>query len=269
MLKKKKRITINKTFSVPSVTLSHCVEKEEMTKVTPYNTGAAKKEEVEQMFDNIAFRYDFLNSLLSMGIHKGWRKKCVKRLESIHPKNILDVATGTGDFAIACSKLNPDKIIGVDISEGMMKFGREKLKKLSLDKLINLQKGDAETLDFPDNSFDAIVVGFGVRNFENLEKGLINLNRILKPGGKIVILEFSYPRNFPVKQFYTFYFSYVTPFIGKLFSKDSRAYSYLPESVKAFPDNENFVAILRKCGFSVASFSSVSAGIAAIYEASK
>lgn len=240
-----------------------------MTKVTPYNTGAAKKEEVEQMFDNIAFRYDFLNSLLSLGIHKGWRKKCVNKLEALHPKNILDVATGTGDFAIACAKLNPQKIVGVDISEGMMKFGREKLVKLKLDDLITLQKGDAETIDFADNSFDAIVVGFGVRNFENLEKGLINLCRILKPGGKLVILEFSYPRKFPVKQFYNFYFSYVTPFIGKLLSKDSRAYSYLPESVKAFPDNENFVGILKKCGFSNANYKSLSAGIAAIYEAGK
>lgn len=240
-----------------------------MNKVTPYNTGAAKKEEVEQMFDNIAFRYDFLNSLLSLGIHKGWRKKCVKKLEPIQPKAILDVATGTGDFAIACAKLKPTKITGVDISEGMMKFGREKLKKLNLDKLITLEKGDAETLAFEDNSYDAIVVGFGVRNFENLEKGLINLQRILKPGGKIIILEFSYPRRFPVKQFYNFYFSYVTPFIGKVFSKDSRAYSYLPESVKAFPDNENFTAILTKCGFKNANFESVSLGIAAIYEATK
>lgn len=240
-----------------------------MPKVTPYNTGAAKKEEVEQMFDNIAFRYDFLNSLLSLGIHKGWRKKCVKKLQSLHPKTILDVATGTGDFAIACAKLNPEKITGIDISEGMMKFGREKLNKLNLDKLITLQKGDAETVDFADNSFDAIVVGFGVRNFENLEKGLNNLLRILKPGGKLIILEFSYPRKFPVKQLYHFYFTYITPFIGKIFSKDVRAYSYLPESVKAFPDNENFTSILKKCGFKSADFEPVSFGIAAIYEAVK
>lgn len=240
-----------------------------MTNVTPYHTGAAKKEEVEQMFDNIAFRYDFLNSLLSLGIHKGWRKKCVRKLESLKPKTILDVATGTGDFAIACAKLNPEKIVGIDISEGMMKYGREKLLKLHLGQLITLQKGDAETLSFPDNSFDAIVVGFGVRNFEHLEVGLNNLNRILKPGGKIIILEFSYPRKFPVKQLYSFYFSYITPVIGKIFSKDNRAYSYLPESVKAFPDNENFVAILNKCGFTSAVFQPLSAGIAAIYEASK
>jgi demethylmenaquinone methyltransferase / 2-methoxy-6-polyprenyl-1,4-benzoquinol methylase len=240
-----------------------------MTSVTPYNKNSSKKEQVEQMFDNIAFRYDFLNSLLSMGIHKGWRKKCVKKLIPLQPKKILDVATGTGDFAIACAKLNPEKIVGIDISEGMMQFGREKLKKLNLQHLITLEKGDAETVEFANESFDAIVVGFGVRNFENLEKGINNLHRILKPGGSLIVLEFSYPRKFPVKQFYHFYFSYVTPLIGKLFSKDSRAYSYLPESVKAFPDNENFTAILKKCGFSSANFESLSFGIAAIYEAKK
>lgn len=221
------------------------------------------------MFDNIAFRYDFLNSLLSMGIHKGWRKKCVKKLEALKPSYILDVATGTGDFAIECVKLHPKKITGVDISEGMMQIGREKIKKLGLDQLIELKSGDAETLDFPDNTFDAITVGFGVRNFENLEKGLKNLCRILKPGGSLVILEFSYPRRFPIKQFYTFYFSYITPLIGKLFSKDSRAYSYLPESVKAFPDNERLVTILENCGFKKAEFKSLTYGVAAIYEARK
>lgn len=240
-----------------------------MSNVTPYNTTDSKKEQVAEMFDNIAFRYDLLNGILSFGTHKGWRRKCVKKLKALQPKQILDVATGTGDFAIACAKLNPTKIIGIDISEGMMKFGREKLKKLNLDKLIDLQLGDAETVDFPDNSFDAIVVGFGVRNFENLEKGLTNLNRVLKPGGKIIILEFSYPRNFPVKQFYNFYFSYITPFIGKLFSKDTRAYSYLPESVKAFPNNEDFTAVLTKCGFKSANFQNLSFGVAAIYEAEK
>jgi demethylmenaquinone methyltransferase/2-methoxy-6-polyprenyl-1,4-benzoquinol methylase len=240
-----------------------------MAKVTPYNKDSSKREQVEEMFDNIAFRYDFLNSLLSVGIHKGWRKKCVKKLEALHPKTILDVATGTGDFAIACAALKPEKIVGIDISEGMMKVGREKLQKKNLQHLITLEKGDAETVNFATASFDAIVVGFGVRNFENLEKGLENLCRILKPGGKLVVLEFSYPRKFPVKQFYTFYFSYVTPVIGKLFSKDSRAYSYLPESVKAFPDNENFVAILKKCGFKTASFEPVTFGVAAIYTAEK
>lgn len=240
-----------------------------MPKVTPYNTSDSKKEQVADMFDNIAFRYDLLNGILSFGTHKGWRRKCVKKLKTLQPKQILDVATGTGDFAIACAELNPDKITGIDISEGMMKFGREKLKKLSLDKLIELQLGDAETVSFLDNSFDAIVVGFGVRNFENLETGLTNLYRVLKPGGKIVILEFSYPRNFPIKQLYNFYFTYWTPFIGKLFSKDIRAYSYLQESVKAFPNNENFVAVMNKCGFKNSSFQTLSFGVAAIYEAGK
>jgi demethylmenaquinone methyltransferase/2-methoxy-6-polyprenyl-1,4-benzoquinol methylase len=240
-----------------------------MSKVTPYNTNDSKKEQVADMFDNIAFRYDLLNSVLSFGTHKGWRKKCVRKLKGLQPKQILDVATGTGDFAIAAAKLDPDKITGVDISEGMMKFGRDKLKKLNLDKLIELQLGDAETLDFPDNSFDAITVGFGVRNFENLEKGLLNLNRVLKPGGKIVILEFSYPKAFPVKQLYNFYFTYITPFIGKLFSKDTRAYSYLQESVKAFPNNENFVTVMNKCGFKNSSYQTLSFGVAAIYEGGK
>ncbi len=240
-----------------------------MPNVTPYNNTDSKKEQVAKMFDNIAFRYDFLNGLLSLGIHKGWRKKCVAKLISLQPKQILDVATGTADFAIECAKLKPQKIIGIDISEGMMQFGREKLKKLKLDNLIELKQGDAETIDFVDNSFDAIVVGFGVRNFENLEKGLKNLFRILKPGGSLVILEFSYPRKFPVKQFYTFYFSFVTPTIGKLFSKDSRAYSYLPESVKAFPDNEKFVEILNNCGYKNSNFKSLSFGISAMYEAKK
>lgn len=236
-----------------------------MAEVKPYSTEESKKEQVAQMFDNIAFRYDFLNSLLSLGIHKGWRKKCVKLLAENDPKMILDVATGTADFAMECVKLHPTKIIGVDISEGMMKFGREKIKKAGLEKLITLEYGDAETLKFDDNTFDAIVVGFGVRNFENLEKGMNNLNRVLKPGGKLVVLEFSNPRNKLVKWGYNFYFNKVTPFIGRIFSKDVRAYTYLPESVKAFPDNEQFVSILNKLNFKNTSYKSLSFGIAAIY----
>ncbi|MGE0566852.1 MAG: bifunctional demethylmenaquinone methyltransferase/2-methoxy-6-polyprenyl-1,4-benzoquinol methylase UbiE [Bacteroidia bacterium] len=240
-----------------------------MSKVTPYNTEDSKKKQVAQMFDNIAFRYDFLNSFLSLGIHKIWRKKCVRKLKKTNPKIILDVATGTGDFAIACTKLKPNKIIGIDISEGMMKFGREKLVKKKLSNLVTLEYGDAESYSAESESFDAIVVGFGVRNFENLEKGLKNLYRMLKPGGSIVILEFSYPRNKLVKWFYNFYFNVVTPFIGKIFSKDNRAYAYLPESVKAFPDNENFVLELEKANFKQANFEPLSFGIAAIYQAYK
>ncbi len=233
--------------------------------VTPYNTNEEKKEQVAHMFDNIANRYDLLNSILSLGIHKGWRKKCVNLLKNKNPKTILDVATGTGDFAVECVRLNPEKIVGIDISEGMMEMGRKKLKELKLDALISLEYGNAETVNFTDNSFDAIVVGFGVRNFQNLEKGLANLHRILKPGGQLVILEFSYPKNKLVKSLYNFYFSYITPFIGRIFSKDTRAYSYLTESVKAFPNDENFTAILNKLNYKNTSYESLSFGVAAIY----
>lgn len=233
--------------------------------VTPYKNEAPKKEQVAQMFDNIANRYDLLNSILSLGIHKGWRKKCIKLLKAKQPTMILDVATGTADFAIECTKLNPEKIVGIDISEGMMAVGRTKIQKLGLDKLISLESGNAETLSYADNSFDAIVVGFGVRNFQNLEKGLANLHRILKPGGQLLVLEFSYPRNWFIKNGYNFYFSYITPLIGKIFSKDTRAYSYLTESVKAFPNNERFTAIMDQLGYKKTSFKPLSLGIAAIY----
>jgi demethylmenaquinone methyltransferase/2-methoxy-6-polyprenyl-1,4-benzoquinol methylase len=237
--------------------------------VTPYQTAEEKNQQVAKMFDNIARRYDFLNSLLSLGIHKGWRKQCVQLLAAKQPKVILDVATGTGDFAIACAPLNPEKIIGIDISEGMMQVGRQKLKDKGLCHYITLKAGNAENTAFPDNTFDAIVVGFGVRNFEHLNKGLENLLRVLKPGGQLVILEFSYPTNSFIKAGYNFYFSYITPVIGKLFSKDPRAYSYLTESVKAFPNNENFVKILETTGYKKCSYKSLSFGIAAIYSAEK
>ena len=237
--------------------------------VTPYNSQTEKKEQVAQMFDNIAKRYDLLNSILSLGIHKGWRKKCVKLLKDKQPKKILDVATGTGDFAIECAQLNPESIIGIDISDGMMRYGREKLKALKLDSIISLKNGNAETIFFPDNNFDAIVVGFGVRNFQDLNAGLSNLYRMLKPGGQLVVLEFSYPKNPLVKGFYNFYFSKVTPFIGRIFSKDTRAYTYLTESVKAFPHNEKFTEILSTLCYKNTSFKLVSFGIAAIYSAEK
>jgi demethylmenaquinone methyltransferase / 2-methoxy-6-polyprenyl-1,4-benzoquinol methylase len=221
------------------------------------------------MFNNIAPKYDLINDILSLGIHKGWRKKCVKLLENKRPESILDVATGTADFAIACAKLNPKKITGVDISEGMMHVGRQKLKHLNYDSFITLEQGNAETLSYSDNSFDAIVVGFGVRNFQDLEKGLTNLQRILKPNGTLVILEFSYPRNPLVRGLYNFYFSKITPLIGRIFSKDNRAYTYLNESVKAFPNNEAFTAIMDKLNYKQTSFRKLSCGIAAIYCGSK
>ncbi|MCX6297271.1 MAG: bifunctional demethylmenaquinone methyltransferase/2-methoxy-6-polyprenyl-1,4-benzoquinol methylase UbiE, partial [Bacteroidetes bacterium] len=218
--------------------------------VTPYkDQSTSKKEQVATMFNNIAPKYDFLNQLLSMGIHKGWRRKAVNMLKEVKPKNILDIATGTGDFAIEAMKLNPNKVVGVDISEGMLKFGVEKINKLGLQNKIELKLGDSESLPFSDNSFDAITVGFGVRNFENLEKGINDIYRVLNKNGMVAILEFSKPRKFPIKQFYNFYFKVITPMVGKIFSKDSSAYTYLPESVNAFPDGEDFLSVLRKAGF--------------------
>jgi len=238
--------------------------------VTPYkDQTTSKKEQVATMFNNIAPKYDFLNQLLSMGIHKGWRRKAVNLLKEVKPKNILDIATGTGDFAIEAMKLSPDKVVGVDISEGMLKIGVEKINKLGLQNKIELKLGDSENLPFADNSFDAITVGFGVRNFENLEKGINDIYRVLNKNGMIAILEFSKPQAFPIKQIYHFYFRYITPAIGKLFSKDSSAYTYLPESVKAFPAGEDFLNVLKKAGFKETKAIPVTFGVASIYIAKK
>jgi demethylmenaquinone methyltransferase/2-methoxy-6-polyprenyl-1,4-benzoquinol methylase len=237
--------------------------------VTPYKeSNTAKKEQVAKMFDNIAFRYDFLNQILSLGIHHRWRKRSVKYFIHDKPDMVLDIATGTGDFAIAALKANPKKVIGVDISEGMLKYGKEKIIKRGLEHRIELKKGDAENLDFADNSIDVITVGFGVRNYENLEKGLTNMFRVLKPGGKLVVLEFSKPTGF-FRHIYNFYFKYITPTVGKIFSKDNAAYTYLPESVAAFPDGQQFVSILGGLGYENASFEPLTLGIATIYCATK
>ncbi|MCX6182041.1 MAG: bifunctional demethylmenaquinone methyltransferase/2-methoxy-6-polyprenyl-1,4-benzoquinol methylase UbiE [Bacteroidetes bacterium] len=240
------------------------------TVVKPYsNENGSKKEQVATMFNNIAGRYDFLNHFLSLGIDVLWRKKAIRLLKDGQPKIILDIATGTGDFALEALSLNPDKITGVDISEGMVEVGKVKIKKKKLDHKIELLSGDSENLPFADNTFDAITVGFGVRNFENLKKGLSEMNRVLKPGGKVAVLEFSKPIGFPVKQLYNFYFKRITPMIGKLVSKDASAYTYLPESVQAFPDGEDFTAILKEVGFQNASIHSLTFGIATIYIAQK
>jgi demethylmenaquinone methyltransferase/2-methoxy-6-polyprenyl-1,4-benzoquinol methylase len=236
--------------------------------VTPYNQTQTKKEQVAEMFNNIAFRYDFLNSLLSLGIHKGWRKKAVNVFKDKKPKFILDIATGTADFAIENLKANPEKVIGVDISAGMLEVGKQKIKKAGLENKIELHLVDAERLPFADNYFDAITVGFGVRNFENLEKGLTEMQRVLKPGGDLVIIEFSKPSGF-FSYFYKFYFSYITPAIGKLFSKDHRAYSYLPESVEAFPYGEVFCGILSRSGYKKPVAIKLTFGVASIYKATK
>jgi len=228
-----------------------------------------KKAQVADMFDNIAGKYDFLNHFLSMGIDKGWRKKAIREIATVKPKTILDIATGTGDLAIAANKLQPQKIIGIDISEGMLEIGKKKITALQLNDVITLQKGDSENLEFADNSFDAITCAYGVRNFENLTAGLKEMYRVLKPGGKVAILEFSHPKKFPVKQIYEFYFRYILPTLGKMVSKHSTAYSYLPESVKAFPEGRRFVEILNECGFKDANARALTFGITTLYNAEK
>jgi len=217
------------------------------------------------MFDNISKRYDFLNHFLSLGIDKLWRRKAVRQLKDLRPKRILDLATGTGDFAIAALKLNPDEVVGVDISQGMLDMGIQKMKKRGHDKIVKMQLADSEKLPFEDASFDALTVGFGVRNYENLEKGLSDMLRILRPGGKAVILEFSKPKKFPIKQVFGFYSKRVIPFLGKLISKDKRAYAYLPESVEAFPEGTDFETIMTKLGYKEVNSILLSGGIATIY----
>ncbi|NOQ26375.1 MAG: bifunctional demethylmenaquinone methyltransferase/2-methoxy-6-polyprenyl-1,4-benzoquinol methylase UbiE [Bacteroidales bacterium] len=222
------------------------------------------------MFNNIARRYDFLNHFLSLGIDNLWRKKAIKCISSIASNPlILDVATGTGDLAIAALKLNPQKVIGIDISTEMLNVGIKKIKRKGYQNLIELKKGDSENLEFDDNTFDGITAAFGVRNFENLDKGLSEMYRVLKPKGKIVILEFSKPRVFPVKQFYNFYFKAILPLLGKIISKDDSAYTYLPESVNQFPERELFIQKLEQVGFKNCSFKPLSFGIASLYWAYK
>ncbi|UII23086.1 bifunctional demethylmenaquinone methyltransferase/2-methoxy-6-polyprenyl-1,4-benzoquinol methylase UbiE [Fulvivirga ligni] len=237
-----------------------------MSSVLPYKEqSSGKKEQVANMFNNISKKYDFLNHFLSMGIDIVWRKKAIKMLKSHQPKQILDIATGTADFAIESLKLNPDAVIGVDISEGMLEVGRKKLKERKLDHKIELRLGDSEKLLFDDNKFDAVIVSFGVRNFENLEKGLSDMFRVLKPGGKVVILEFSRPAKFPFKNIYNFYFKAILPKIGKVISKDRAAYTYLPESVQAFPDGQNFLKVLNKVGFKNTKCRPLTFGVSSIY----
>ncbi len=221
------------------------------------------------MFDSISGNYDFLNHFLSLGIDIRWRKKAIKLLAKSKPKLILDVATGTGDFAVETLKLNPDQVIGVDISEGMLEVGRKKMKARGIDHKIDLRLGDSENLPFEENKFDAVIVAFGVRNFENLEKGLTEMQRVLKPGGQLVVLEFSKPRTFPFKQLYNFYFKFVLPKIGRLVSRDSAAYTYLPESVQAFPDGTDFTNILNRIGFNYTTCQSLTFGISSLYTGTK
>ncbi len=237
-----------------------------MTVVKPYNNSTkGKKQQVAEMFDNIAPKYDFLNHFLSFGIDKIWRRNAIKLLMGHSPRVILDVATGTGDFAIASLKTGAQKVIGVDISEEMLAVGRTKIEAKGLSQRISLQKGDSEELNFADNSFDAVTVAFGIRNFENLSAGLDELFRVLKPNGIVCILEFSKPRNFPFKQFYSFYSFYILPFFGKLFSNDNSAYRYLPESVEKFPDGEALLGLLKDSHFARTRQYRQTFGVATIY----
>ncbi len=238
--------------------------------VVPYkDKSETKKKQVANMFDNISVKYDFLNHFLSLGIDIRWRKKAIKMLKKDQPKKILDMATGTGDFAIAALELNPEKIVGLDISEGMLEVGRKKMKKRNISHIIDMQSGDSENIHFEDNSFDAIIVAFGVRNFENLEKGLSEMYRVLKSGGKAIVLEFSKPTIFPFKQLYNFYFRWILPKVGKLVSKDNAAYSYLPESVNEFPYGGDFLQILKKTGFKNTKCRPLTLGISSIYSGEK
>ena len=232
-------------------------------------TQNGKKQQVRTMFNNIAHRYDFLNHFLSAGIDYSWRKKAIRLIGKQNPTSILDVATGTADLAIEAVTINPQKIIGIDIAEDMLEVGKKKILKKNLQHIISLEKGDSENLQFDTGLFDAAMVAFGVRNFENLEKGLAEMFRVLKPNGMILVLEFSKPDKFPVKQLYNFYFRNILPFMGRLISGDSAAYTYLPESVYAFPDGENFTNLLTKIGYQNATATPLLFGIATIYKASK
>ena len=235
--------------------------------VVPYkNSELGKKQQVAGMFNDIAFRYDFLNRFLSAGIDIRWRKKALKQLEKNKPETILDVATGTADVAIMASGLlKPKKITGIDISDGMLDVGRKKIQKLDLQNTIELLNGDCETINFSNDSFDAVTVAFGVRNFENLEKGLSEIMRVLKPGGKLVVLEFSKPKSAVVKAVYNLYMKIITPNVGKIFSKNRNAYQYLDESINKFPEGKNFTVILDKLGYRNTYTKPLSLGICSIY----
>ena len=239
-----------------------------MNTVKPYNTEAGKKHEVEEMFDNIAPKYDLLNHVLSMKIDVIWRNTLVKWLNNDQPKEVLDVATGTGDLAITVHKGTGAKVVGFDLSQQMLNVGIDKIKKLNLDGEISMIKGDAENMPFESNKFDAVTVAFGVRNFENLEKGLAELRRVVKENKSVYILEFSKVEGF-MGPLYMFYFKNILPQIGKLVSKDNRAYTYLPDSVNAFPFGEKMKNILLRTGFKTVEYKKLSLGIATIYKATK
>jgi demethylmenaquinone methyltransferase/2-methoxy-6-polyprenyl-1,4-benzoquinol methylase len=236
-------------------------------KITPYQSGENKTGQVAEMFDNISPQYDRLNHLFSLGIDIRWRNKAIDVFKSSPPDHLLDVATGTADFAIQTARRlkGVNMITGIDISQGMLDVGRKKITNKELDQRIQLICADSQNLPFSDDTFDACTVGFGVRNFENLESGLREIRRVLKPGSKLVVLEFSKPSGFPMKQLFRLYFHHIMPVIGKIVSKDHRAYTYLPESVDHFPAGQEFIDVMRNCGFGEISEKRLSGGIATIY----
>jgi len=237
--------------------------------IKPYGSEHTKRDEVRLMFDNIAPTYDLLNHSLSLNIDRLWRKKVIKLLKAKHPKDLLDVATGTGDLAIAALKVKPDKITGIDISSGMIKIGQEKVEERGVAGIIDLIEADSENMPFDDDSFDAVTVAFGVRNFENPLKGLREMHRVTRTDGLLVVLEFMLPKSWFIRPFYLFYFKRIVPMIGRLISKDFSAYKYLPDSVQAFPQGNDFVNLLTEAGYRNAGYRSLSAGIAGLYYAEK
>ena len=238
--------------------------------IKPYEEGEEKAKQVEEMFDNIAPNYDTLNHRLSWDIDKGWRRKAIEQLMAFKPKKMLDIATGTGDFAIlAAQMLSPEELIGADISEGMMEIGRKKVKQASLDNIISFKKEDCLNLTFADNTFDAVTAAFGIRNFQDLDKGLSEMCRVLKPGGHLSIVELTQPISFPMKQLFWIYSHTFLPLYGKVISKDKSAYRYLTATIEAFPQGETMMEILKKAGFSNAQFRRLTFGICTLYLASK
>ena len=238
--------------------------------IKPYNQDATKTQQVEAMFDNIASTYDTLNHRLSWNIDRYWRKKAIRRLATHAPKKILDIATGTGDFAIqACQQLPEVQITAVDISEGMMQVGRQKVKEKGLQQHIQFEREDCTALSYPDNTFDAITTAFGIRNFASLDKGLEEMCRVLRPGGQLCILELTQPMSFPMRQLFHIYSHTVLPLYGRLISKDTEAYSYLTKTIEAFPQGERMMNILRQAGFREAEFQRLTLGICTLYFATK
>lgn len=238
--------------------------------IKPYGEGEAKGKQVEQMFDSIAHSYDLLNHLLSMGIDKHWRRAAINSLKPFAPRKMLDVATGTGDFAIMSAKeLRPESLLGVDLSEGMMNVAREKVKKEGLEQTISFQQEDCMQLSFPDDSFDALTVAYGIRNFEDLDHGLREMRRVLKPSGRLVIIELTSPQRFPMKQLFWLYSHVLMPLVGKIVSHDSKAYTYLPATMEAFPQGEVMSEILKKAGFTDIRFKRFTFGLSTLYTAAK